>query len=102
MRMAANEGNSRHMAARNPHPDWAALGTAFGFARKNVNNTKWLNSGSSIKQAVNRLGKIRRTRVSRQMKEMFGIWRHEFRTLIERFWVRRLGSCVKRRVIIGG
>jgi len=72
MRIAANEGNVRHMAARNRHPDGAALGTAFGFMRKNVNNTKRLNPDSPLKQAVNRLGKIRKTRVSRQMKEMVG------------------------------
>ncbi len=56
MRIAANEGNVLHMAARIPHPDGAAHVTAFGFVRKNVNNTKRLNHGSSIKQVVNRYG----------------------------------------------
>ncbi len=46
MRIAAKEGNARHMAAPNPHPDWAALGMTFGFMRKNVNNNRQLNPGS--------------------------------------------------------
>jgi hypothetical protein len=93
--MAVNEGNSRHIAARIPHPDGAALGTAFGFVRKNVNNTKQLNPGSSIKQDVNRLGNFRVKRVSRQMKEIAGISRRESRTLMGRLMLRRLGSCIK-------
>ncbi len=76
----------RHIAARITHPDCTALGAAFGFMRKNVNNTKWLNPGSSLKQAVNRLGKFRVKRVSRQMKEIASISRHESRTLIGRLW----------------
>ena len=69
------------MAAPNPHPDRAALGTAFRFMRKNVNNSRRLNPGSPLKQAVNRLGKIRETRVSRQMKAIAGILRRQTRTL---------------------
>ena len=65
MCIAANEGDSRHMAARIRHPDGAALGMTFWFMRKNMNNSRRLNAGSSIKQAVNRLGKIREMRVSR-------------------------------------
>jgi hypothetical protein len=42
VRIAANKGNSRHMAARIRHPDGAVLATAFGFMRKNMNNTKQL------------------------------------------------------------
>ncbi len=74
------------MAAPNPHPDWTALGTAFGFMRKNVNNTKRLNPGSSLKQDVNRLGKTLVTRVSRQMKETAGVLRLETRTLVNKFY----------------
>ena len=88
MRIAANEGDSRHMAARIRHPDGAALGALSRYMRKNMNNTKQLNPGSSKKQAVNRLGKIRVTRVSRQRKAMPGILRHQTRTLIARLWGR--------------
>ncbi len=87
MRIAAKEGNVRHMAAPNRHPDRVALGTAFGFMPKNMNNTKRLNPDPSLKQAVNLLGTIRVTRVSRQMKAIAGILRHQTRTLIGRLWV---------------
>jgi hypothetical protein len=83
------------MAARITHPDGEALGMTFGFMRKNVNNNRLLNPGSSLKQAVNRLGKTLVTRVSRQIKEIAGISRHETRTLMGRLWARRLGSWVK-------
>ncbi len=56
MRIAANEGNVLHMAARIPHPDGAAHVTAFGFVRKNASNNKRLNPDSSIKQEANRYG----------------------------------------------
>jgi hypothetical protein len=56
MRIAVNEGNSRHIAARITHPDWAALGTA-----------------CSCEKCV-----------SRQMKEIAGILRRESRTLMGR------------------
>ena len=85
----------RRIAARIRHPDWAAVGAAFGFMRKNVNNSRRLNHGSSLKQDVNWLGKIRVTRVSRQMKAMFGIWRHESRTLIDRLGGAVFGSVCK-------
>ena len=84
MRIAANEGNVWYIAARIRHPDLAAVGAAFGFMPKNVNNSRWLNPDSSLKQAVNRLGKIREMRVSRQMKAMFGILWRQTRTLIGR------------------
>ena len=73
MRIAAKEGDVRHLAARIRHPDGAAVGAAFGLMRKNVHNNRRLNPDSPLKQAVNRLEKIRITRVSRQMKEMFSI-----------------------------
>ena len=73
MRIAANEGNVRHIAAPNPHPDGKALGAAFRLVPKNVNNSRRLNLDSSLKLAVNRVGTIRVKRVSRQMKAMFGI-----------------------------
>jgi hypothetical protein len=90
MRIAANEGNVRYMAAPNPHPDCTVLGMTFGFMRENVNNNRRLNPDSSLKQAVNRLGNFRVTRVSRQMKAMAGISRRQTRTLIERLMLRRL------------
>ena len=46
-----------HMAARIRHPDGAAEGAAFGFMRKNVNNSRRLTPNFSLKQDVNRLGK---------------------------------------------
>ncbi len=46
MRIAANEGNIRHIAARIPHPDGAAWGAALGFVRKNVSNNRRINPGS--------------------------------------------------------
>ena len=95
MRIAANEGNVRGVAAPNRHPDGAAYVTAFGLVPKNVNNTNQLNPDSSKKQTVNRFGNFRVKRVSRQMKEMFGMLRLQTRTLIERLLVWRLGSCVK-------
>ena len=98
MRIAANEGNSRHIAARITHPDGAALGTALGFMRKNVNNTRRLNPGSSFKQAVSRLGIIRVICVSRSRKEITGILRRETRTLIGRHEKQMLllGSALSR------
>jgi hypothetical protein len=47
----------RRIAARIRHPDWAAVGAAFGFMRKNMNNNRLLNPNFSLKQAVNWLGK---------------------------------------------
>ncbi len=44
------------MAARIPHPDWAAVGAAFGFMCKNIYNNSQLSPDSPLKQDVNRYG----------------------------------------------